>query len=237
MESRLQCLAIRPLRTGPERVGTRIGTSLVRCVAHTGAIATARIRQGESRTRYSCRLRSEHPLVSYCAGLNGAILAQTVVSSETFLPLVLYPNVQTRAQEEIDRVVGSERLPDNADYAQLPGYHMPAGVIVMGNVWGLLHDPCKIDPNPMEFRPERFLSDSVFDCSTDDPSHYAFGFDRRLDAQFLATFMISLPQSADPPPAEFTSEVFSRLLPFKCVIRPRSQAVVDVIEGAMASRN
>ncbi|KAI0753473.1 cytochrome P450 [Daedaleopsis nitida] len=206
----------------------------------------------------------------------------TVVASETFLlAMVLNPDVQKRAQAEIDRVVGSERLPDYTDRAQLPyvsavmkevlrwhspgptgvphkltqddvyrGYHMPAGALVMGNVWGLLHDP-EMYPEPMEFRPERFLRDGVFDCSTNDPSRYAFGFGRRacpgklfaensmwmLIAQFLATFTVSLPEGADPPPMEWTSEAFSRPLPFKCVIRPRSQAAVDLIEGAVASRD
>lgn len=36
------------------------------------------------------------------------------------LAMVLYPEVQTRAQEEIDRVVGSDRLPDFSDRPKLP---------------------------------------------------------------------------------------------------------------------
>jgi cytochrome P450 len=34
--------------------------------------------------------------------------------------MVLFPEVQKRAQEEIDRVVGKERLPDFADRDKLP---------------------------------------------------------------------------------------------------------------------
>ena len=34
--------------------------------------------------------------------------------------MVLYPNVQAKAQEEIDRVVDSGRLPDFDDRPQLP---------------------------------------------------------------------------------------------------------------------
>lgn len=33
--------------------------------------------------------------------------------------MALYPDVQQKAQEELDRVVGSERLPDFGDYDEL----------------------------------------------------------------------------------------------------------------------
>jgi cytochrome P450 len=34
--------------------------------------------------------------------------------------MVLYPDVQRKAQEEIDRVVGPDRLPDHNDRESLP---------------------------------------------------------------------------------------------------------------------
>ena len=34
--------------------------------------------------------------------------------------MTLYPEVQKKAQEEIDRVVGNDRLPSFADYDNLP---------------------------------------------------------------------------------------------------------------------
>ena len=34
--------------------------------------------------------------------------------------MLLFPNVQTRAQEELDRVVGRDRLPDFSDRKLLP---------------------------------------------------------------------------------------------------------------------
>ncbi|VDB95386.1 unnamed protein product [Peniophora sp. CBMAI 1063] len=48
--------------------------------------------------------------------------ANTSVSSATtfFLAMAKYPEVQRRAQEEIDRVVGTDRLPTFADEADLP---------------------------------------------------------------------------------------------------------------------
>ena len=46
---------------------------------------------------------------------------QTVSSMACFfLAMALFPEVQRKAKEEIDRVVGTDRLPTFADRAQLP---------------------------------------------------------------------------------------------------------------------
>jgi cytochrome P450 len=46
---------------------------------------------------------------------------QTVSSTQTFfLAMTLYPEVQRKAQEEIDRVLGPGRLPKVVDRANLP---------------------------------------------------------------------------------------------------------------------
>ena len=37
-----------------------------------------------------------------------------------FLAMVLYPDVQLRAQEEIDRVLHGDRLPTFSDFSSLP---------------------------------------------------------------------------------------------------------------------
>lgn len=55
---------------------------------------------------------------------------------------------------------------------------------------GLLHDP-EMYPDPMQFRPERYLRDGVFECTTNDPSRYAFGFGRRLVLSALCTHVAS----------------------------------------------
>ncbi|OJT05249.1 O-methylsterigmatocystin oxidoreductase [Trametes pubescens] len=103
------------------------------------------------------------------------------------------------------------------------GYHLPKGSIVMGNVWGITHDPAKY-PNPSAFKPERYLAaDGSFDCSTNDPSRYVFGFGRRVCpgrflaedltwltvAQFLAVMNVTIPAGGAQPKAEFLSGALS----------------------------
>ncbi|KQK17670.1 3,9-dihydroxypterocarpan 6A-monooxygenase [Brachypodium distachyon] len=100
--------------------------------------------------------------------------------------LINNPAVLRRAQEEIDAVVGKSRLVDESDVASLPylqavaketlrlhptgplvvrrsleqckvgGYDVPAGATVFVNVWAIGRDPA-CWPEPLEFRPERFL--------------------------------------------------------------------------------
>ena len=41
------------------------------------------------------------------------------------MAMILYPDVQKKAQEEIDRVVGSDRLPDFQDRKSLPYGALP----------------------------------------------------------------------------------------------------------------
>ena len=48
-------------------------------------------------------------------------LAQTVSANCSFyLAMTLYPEIQRRAQEELDRVIGTERLPTFSDRKNLP---------------------------------------------------------------------------------------------------------------------
>ncbi len=57
-----------------------------------------------------------------CTNQYRSAAADTIVSSIlTFiLAMLKYPEVQRRAQEEVDSVVGHERLPDLSDIGQLP---------------------------------------------------------------------------------------------------------------------
>jgi len=71
------------------------------------------------------------------------------------------------------------------------GYHLPAGSIVIGNIWGILHDPA-LFKDPMEFRPERHLGMTSKLDETEDEAvvkaelfhRVVFGFGRRFAAHF-----------------------------------------------------
>ncbi|KAI0631991.1 cytochrome P450 [Trametes polyzona] len=135
-------------------------------------------------------------------------MASTLLGA--FLALSLYPDVQAKAHEELDRVVGPQRLPDWSDKHELVyinafvkeaiRWHnvLPLGIphatmedeeyngyfIPAGTT--LLTNTWAIlhdptnYPNLEEFRPERFIRDGKIDGTVLDPSAYAFGYGRRL---------------------------------------------------------
>ncbi|KAG0700053.1 cytochrome P450 [Suillus ampliporus] len=143
--------------------------------------------------------------------------ADTSVSAvySFFLAMTLFPEVQKKAQAEIDAVVGPDRLPTFADRASLPyiealtkeilrwnvvvasaghttseddihdGYYIPKGSLVLSNIWFMLNDP-QTYPNPSEFKPERFVVKDGKEPET-DPRTMCFGFGRRIcPGQLLA---------------------------------------------------
>ncbi|KAI0043718.1 cytochrome P450 [Auriscalpium vulgare] len=213
--------------------------------------------------------------VAYGAGADTALAAYTIF----FLAMFQNPEVQRKAQEEIDRVVGHGRLPDYADQPDLPyitavmkeslrwhaaapqgiahrltvddeykGWHLPSGSMIVPNVWGILHDPV-IYPDPARFYPERFFRDGKLDFTGRDPASVVFGFGRRicagehfaqdtlylLVAQFLAVFSITTVDGGPPPPVDMTSGGVSFPCPYKCLIRPRSEAARVLLEQVLMS--
>jgi len=120
--------------------------------------------------------------------------------------MTLYPDIQRKAHDEVDRVVG-DRLPCMDDLPNMPylraviseilrwnplvsltlhnaqednyyrGYLIPKSTSVMLNVWGLLHDPRTYD-DPMTFNPDRFMAKPGHQPET-DPRKFAFGIGRR----------------------------------------------------------
>ncbi|GJE97958.1 cytochrome P450 [Phanerochaete sordida] len=211
---------------------------------------------------------------AYAAG------ADTTVSSlGTFLlAMVMYPDIQKRAQEEIDRVVGSDRFPSIEDKDELPyitatmnetlrwrqvtplgvahklrvddeynGYHLPAGSIVVGNSWAILHDEERY-PNPDVFDPTRYLTpDGELNKDMPDPEP-AFGFGRRICpgryfamdsmwiamAHILATLNVEKAVDAAgnviEPSGEYTSGLLSYPVPFKVSFKPRSASALALIQ-------
>ncbi|KAJ7190886.1 cytochrome P450 oxidoreductase [Mycena pura] len=127
------------------------------------------------------------------------------VATFFFLAMVLFPDVQHKAQEELDRVIGTGRLPTMRDQEHLPYIAaiqkeifrwrttVPGGIahaateddvyngffIRKGTI--IINNLWAIahDPehyeDPMAFKPERFLGDAP----ELDPSVFIFGFGRR----------------------------------------------------------
>ncbi|KIJ64047.1 hypothetical protein HYDPIDRAFT_112573 [Hydnomerulius pinastri MD-312] len=142
------------------------------------------------------------------ATVYGAAVETTNSTILVFLYLMaLHPEVQARAQAEIDSVVGTERLPDFHDQPSLPyveaiiretmrwnpvtpvlphatseddvynGYYIPKGATVLMNLWAMSRNE-EMYPNPSVFLPERFLNNDG--TLTDDNVSWIFGFGRRI---------------------------------------------------------
>ncbi|KAH7374847.1 cytochrome P450 [Plectosphaerella cucumerina] len=134
--------------------------------------------------------------------------ADTTVSSIEcfFLAMILFPDVQKKAQEEIDRVVGADRLPTTDDRSALPYVEAIVKEVLRWHPvapMGLPHMSIEDDifagyfipkgsmlfanvwhfthdpdmyEDPMAFMPERFMGQEP----APDPSQFVFGFGRRI---------------------------------------------------------
>ncbi|KAF9769696.1 hypothetical protein IL306_012851 [Fusarium sp. DS 682] len=142
----------------------------------------------------------------YAAGAD----TQTVSSiSLFFLAMLLYPDVQRKAQEDIDRVIGNARLPNCSDRPSLPYIDAIVKEILRWHPvapMGLPHTSTvddvfegyfipkdalimpdiwyfahdpEVHQEPMRFNPERFLSTDGKEPEQ-DPHTYTFGFGRRV---------------------------------------------------------
>ncbi|KAJ7610299.1 cytochrome P450 [Mycena polygramma] len=124
-------------------------------------------------------------------GLGGTLIEAGTDTTSSFtqtlvLALVAFPEVQKKAQAELDRVVGNERAPRYEDLDELPyikaivlevhrwrpnapiiphaatadvtyrGYTIPAGATIFTNLYGMFHDP-EVYDDPERFNPDRFL--------------------------------------------------------------------------------
>jgi cytochrome P450 len=153
----------------------------------------------------------EERILKWSAGSMYAGGGDTTVASirAFFLVMALYPEVQARAQAEIDEVVGNDRLPLLSDRSRLPyvdaltsevlRYHSvaPTGVphsVIEDDVYGdyLIPKGSTVianiwnmlhDPciyeDPTKFNPSRFIRSADKEPEL-DPREICFGFGRRI---------------------------------------------------------
>ncbi|KAI0269994.1 cytochrome P450 [Gloeopeniophorella convolvens] len=126
------------------------------------------------------------------------------------------------------------------------GYFLPAGSMVIGNAWAVLHDE-DVFPEPARFKPERFLDPNV------KLPEAVFGFGRRICpgrymarssmwitiASVLAAFDIA-PTVSDEgvpliPKEDYKPGVISYPEPFACTICPRSKHVEGLVMASLSN--
>ncbi|KDR78583.1 hypothetical protein GALMADRAFT_244022 [Galerina marginata CBS 339.88] len=147
--------------------------------------------------------------VKWCAAalfVGGGDTTVSVLRSFLLL-LALHPEIQKRAQDDIDSIAPN-RLPTHDDYDSLPfvraivketlrwapvaplglphraieddiydNYFIPKGISVIANIWAITHDE-DIYPDPDTFDPSRHLESNP--DQQPDPFKFVFGFGRRI---------------------------------------------------------
>ncbi|RDX52095.1 CyP450 monooxygenase [Lentinus brumalis] len=127
-----------------------------------------------------------------------------------FLAMSLYPDVQKKAREELDAVVGSTRLPKLGNRANLPYINAIVKETLRWHTvtpMDIPHASTEDDeydgffipegsivmvnawsilhdparyPQPEEFVPTRFIKNGILNLEAGDPAHIVFGFGRRI---------------------------------------------------------
>ncbi|KAF8457886.1 cytochrome P450 [Gautieria morchelliformis] len=227
-------------------------------------------------------MRDFEDTVRWVAGAMYGVIAggeTTYATTLTFiLAMAMHPEIQNKAQREIDEVIGLERLPEISDRPNVPyvnalvketmrwhpalplsiarrsqtddiyeGYFIPAGTIVIPNVWSLASECNRHSAG--DFVPERFLDFN----GPQDPHTYAFGFGRRvcpgkllgensifiLIASLLACFDFFPPLDETgkelPVSPEFSSGLVNYPERYKCRIVARSSVKEAMIEDRALS--
>lgn len=165
------------------------------------------IQQLERENNGSLNQTDEHAVIWTAASLYGAAADTIVITLTAFTAaMVMYPDVQRKAQEELNRVVGPNRLPTFDDRKDLP--YINALVKETLRWWPIapmgfphtatedlnyngLHIPKdstllpavwsflhdpEVYPDPSSFNPDRFLPPR----NEPDPAGETFGFGRRI---------------------------------------------------------
>ncbi|KAJ7175924.1 cytochrome P450 [Mycena filopes] len=158
----------------------------------------------DARGRLDDKIIQEVAAVAYAVlclfGLNQTVSAL----ASFFLAMVLHPDIQKRAQNEIDGVIGIHRLPEFGDREVLRrrpvlplgvahatseddiyrGYFIPKGTTVVGEYMSSNQNPRamtrdeSVYPDPERFNPDRFFT--AEGKLNEDDVGMAFGFGRRV---------------------------------------------------------
>ncbi|KAI3836339.1 hypothetical protein MKW92_033770 [Papaver armeniacum] len=181
--------------------------------------------------------------------------------------LLNHPQVLQKAKEELDTQVGKNRQVDNSDITNLPyiqaiiketmrlypagplierrtmedckvgGYHVPAGTRLLVNVWKMQRDGNVYKGDPLEFRPDRFLTTNAdVDLKGQHYELIPFGAGRRICpgvsfavqlmhlvlARLLHEFDITTVEpEAKVDMAEIGGLLCCKIMPLEVLIKPR----------------
>ncbi|PPR04236.1 hypothetical protein CVT24_013340, partial [Panaeolus cyanescens] len=163
---------------------------------------------GSKITEEKAQIIKESSAVLYAAGTDSTYS----ILSSFFLACTLHPEVQKKARDEIDRVVGTDRLPDYNDRESLPYVEALVKELYRWNPaapLGPSHQTLVDDeydgyfipagtiihpniwamthneemyPDPLSFNPDRFIGVDEETAKTIDPKNFIFGFGRRVCA-------------------------------------------------------
>ena len=129
----------------------------------------------------------EHVILTMSEIFNAGLETTSSSVCWALLHLIHNPKIQDKLHQELDEVIGPNRLPELKDKKDLPhleatitetlrlsgapvaprksmvdttlqGYHIPKDSTVLINLWSLHHDPDIWDA-PNEFKPQRFLNE------------------------------------------------------------------------------
>ncbi|TFY63043.1 hypothetical protein EVJ58_g3473 [Rhodofomes roseus] len=181
----------------------------------------------------------------------GAVDSTSSAVTTFFHAMAKYPEIQKRAQEEIERAVGNDRLPLLQDRPNLPYIDAIVSEVLrwksavpLGMPHRLqqddVHDGFYLregtivvaniwqmlhDPDtyaqPEVFNPDRFIA-SEKNAAETDPRKIIWGFGRRDFAKILAAFNITTQEERDIRDDDYTTGIISHPGPFDCTATPRS---------------
>ncbi|KAF2111242.1 cytochrome P450 [Lophiotrema nucula] len=204
--------------TGFKDTARKMALQLRQCVDQPYAFVKHQMREKKHKTSFlsqciqdigdDAQMEFVHKWAALALYLGGA---DTTVSSlmTFFLAVTVFPEVQKKAQEELDRVIGGSRLPVAADKPRLPyieaimkEVHRWHPVLPMGLPHSSIEeDVCRgyrvpkdsvLLPNnwffthdpavylePMKFNPDRHITTRSHPAEP-DPRNYIFGYGRRI---------------------------------------------------------